>query len=202
MYINYQSLEGFRLKKLFVDGMDVTDMLSGTSYQYGQLRKDIAVQALFEKEDKKQYNLEIQDADYGVCFMRVPEGQTVKYTINSVEGWKLNTVSFNGLDVTSDVEGNTYTTPEIIGNSLLSISFEKDESSAVRSNEISKMKVYTNGNNVVVENVNIGQTIRVFDIDGIAVTQVVAHQSKVDIPLSTGKVYLISIGTKTIKLAM
>lgn len=202
LYVDYQSLDGFRLKKLFVDGMDVTDMLSGTSYQYGQLTKDIAIQALFEKEDKKQYNLEIQDADYGVCFMRVPEGQTVKYTINNVEGWKLNTVSFNGLDVTSDVEGNTYTTPEISGNSLLSISFEKDESSAIRSNEISRMKVYTNGNNVVVENVNIGQTIRVFDMDGIAITQVVAHQSKVYIPLSSGKVYLISIGTKTVKLAM
>ena len=100
------------------------------------------------------------------------------------------------------MEGNTYTTPEISGNSLLSISFEKDESSAIRSNEISRMKVYTNGNNVVVENVNIGQTIRVFDMDGIAITQVVAHQSKVYIPLSSGKVYLISIGTKTVKLAM
>lgn len=202
VYIDYSANDGYKLSKLYVDGVDVTNMLNGNSYQYGQIGKDIAVQAFFEKEAEKQYNLEIQDADYGVSFLRVPEGQTVKYTINRVDGWKLNTISFNGIDVTSTVVGNTYTTPEITGNSLLSVSFEKEESSAVRANEISNIKVYPNGNNVVVENAKVGQSIRVYDMEGITITQVEANQNSTTIPLSLGKVYIVSVGTKVVKLAM
>lgn len=202
VYINYSANDGYKLSKLYVDGYDVTNMLNGNSYQYGQIRKDIAVQAFFEKEAVKQYNLEIQDAEYGISFLRVPEGQTVKYTINSIDGWKLNTISFNGIDVTSAVEGNTYTTPEITGNSLLSVSFEKEESAAVRANGISNIRAYSKDHNVVVENVKVGQIIRIYDLEGIAITQIVANQNKISIPLSLGKVYIISIGTKVIKIAL
>jgi len=201
-YIDCAALEGYKLKKLYVDGKDVTNMLSSNSYQYGQIGKDIAVQAIFEKKDAKQYNLEIQDAEYGISFLRVPVGQTVRYTIKNTEGWKLNAVSFNGLDVTSAVEGNTYTTPEITGNSLLSVSFEKDESVGVRNHEVGSIRVYSNGNNVIIENVKIGQTIRVYDLDGMTITQMEANHAKNYIPLSSNKVYIIAVGNQTFKIAL
>lgn len=125
--IRYEIKAGYALKNLFVDGIDVSSKFEGNNYDYGQINKDVAICAIFIKEEKKQYNLEIQDTESGLSFMRVPEGQTVKYTINNVKGWKLKSVQFNEQDVTSDVKDNVYVTPEIVGNSLLSIIYEKDE---------------------------------------------------------------------------
>ena len=126
LIISSEVKDGYILRNLFVNGVEVTNMLEGTTYVYGQINDDVSICALFLKEEKKQYNLEIQDTECGISFMRVPEGQKVKYIINNVKGWKLKTVQFNEVDVTSDVEESVYTTPEIVGNSLLSIEFEED----------------------------------------------------------------------------
>lgn len=200
--IDCKALNGYSLRKPYVDGTDVTALLIDNTYQYGITRKDIAIQAIFEKEDAKQYNLEIQDADYGTSFIRVTEGQTIRYTIHNIEGWKLNTVSFNGQDVTSDVEDNTYATPAITGNSLLSVSFEKIESSGIKNREVSNIRVYSKGDKAIIENAKVGQVIKVFSMEGVEIKEVKADQAKTSIHLSENKSYIISVGTRTFKIAM
>lgn len=193
--------DGYKLTELYVNGRFIECGSTGTNYNYGQLDKDIFVYAVFQKNEKKLYNLEIQDAGYGISFMKVLEGQTVRYTINETDGWKLNTISFNGLDVTENIEGTTYETPQVTGNSLLCVTFEK-EVSGILQKEINNFKVYPNGKNINVENVKVGQMIYVFGVDGKIISQIKATQEKMSIPLQFNGIYMVSVGNKTFKLAM
>ena len=84
----------------------------------------------------------------------------------------------------------------------MSVSFEKDESVGVRNHEVGSIRVYSNGNNVIIENVKIGQTIRVYDLDGMTITQMEANHAKNYIPLSSNKVYIIAVGNQTFKIAL
>lgn len=199
--IECNASDGYELKCLYIDGIPVECGTEGTFYNYGLLNKDVSIQAFFQKKEKKLYNLEIQDADFGVSFMKALEGQTVRYTINETADWKLNTISFNGIDMTENVEGNTYVTPKITGNSLLCITFEK-EVSGIRQNEIKKIKVYPEGKNVKVENIDVGQMIHIYGVDGNIISQIKATQEKMCIPLPSSGIYIISVGTKTVKLIM
>ena len=200
--ISYEALEGYSLQKLFVDGKDVTKQLSNTYFEYGKLTKDICINAIFQKNEVKLYELSIYDADYGYSSTKVPEGEVVKYAIKTGSGWDINTILFNGIDVTSQIIENVYITPAIISNTVLSVSFVKTDQDAVKSAKANTIRVYKNDNSAIIENVSDRQLITVYDIDGKEIDKVIPSQDVVSIQLEEGKIYVIVIDNMTYKIAM
>lgn len=146
--------------------------------------------------------LTIKQADNGSVGVQVSKGSVYTFTIAPSNGWKIHSVTFNNSDVTSLLKNNNaFTTPAIISNSTLSVVYEQGDDSAVKLLSMSNVKIQATSLGVRVIDANIDDIIRVYTVDGILLNSVKVDGKIVDIPLYNDNVYVIKVGTKTVKLS-
>lgn len=146
--------------------------------------------------------LTIKQADNGSVGVQVSKGSVYTFTIAPSNGWKIHSVTFNNSDVTSLLtNNNAFTSPAITSNSTLSVVYEQGDDSAVKSLSMSNVKIQATSLGVRVIDANIDDIIRVYTVDGILLNSVKVDGKIVDIPLYNDNVYVIKVGTKTVKLS-
>ena len=121
--------EGYRLATLMIDGNDVTDMIADGVYKIKNVTNDVTIIATFEDIP---ISLTIQYAENVFMKQIVKRGASIKLSLLPAEGWKIKAVTFNGRDVTSELNEYEYTTPAINANAILSVSYESKDGSVVR----------------------------------------------------------------------
>ena len=145
--------------------------------------------------------LTIKQADEGYVSTQVSKGSVYTFTISASSGWKIHSVSFNNSDVTNQLSSdNTFTTPQITSNSTLSIVYEKDASNAVSSTRKSSARIQATSFGIRVTDADNDEIIHVYSTDGILQKSVRVTGEITDIPLTKNNVYIIKVGTKTMKL--
>lgn len=146
--------------------------------------------------------LTIKYADNGCVKLTATKGESYELTIEPEKNWRINTVTYNGEDVTSQLTAdNVFRTPAITKDGILIVSFESIESN-VRSVVRSNVKIYTESGSIVVKGVNAGDLISVYTLDGIQKTQVYSTGCTMSIPIVETGIYLIKTPEKTVKLAL
>lgn len=147
--------------------------------------------------------LTITDCANGNVKLKVDEDKpyfTLK--IEAETGWHIHSVTFNDGDVTAELSADgEYTTPAIGTDSRLNIVYAQG-SSSVNSVSDSKIKVWASGNNIIVDNAILNETINVYTLDGMKITSVNANNNRVEIPLTTGVVYIVKVADKVLKIAL
>lgn len=144
--------------------------------------------------------LTIKQADNGSVKVQVSKGSVYTFIMAPSDGWKVHSVTFNDMDVTSQLSSDgSYTTPTIDSNSTLSVIYEQG-SSVVNATRTSKVKVQANSNGIRVVNAVMGDVVRVYTLDGQQQHSVMVDGQIVDIPLSKHDVYIVKVGEKTVKL--
>lgn len=145
--------------------------------------------------------LTINQADNGTISMQVARGRTYTFTIAPNYGWKIHSVMFNNTDVTSQLRNDyKYTTPAINTNSWLSVVYEKTDEDAVTSIADSNVKIQGTSFGARVLDAELGDMIRVYTTDGKLQHSLMVDGSSVDVPLAKDNIYIIQVGTKTVKL--
>gem|GEM_PF-636687 len=145
--------------------------------------------------------LTFNQADNGTISMQVSKGKAYTFTIAPNDGWKIHSVMFNNSDVTNKLStGNQYTTPAITGDSWLFVVYEKIDEDAISFIPESNVKIQGTSFGARVIDAEMGDMIRVYTTDGKLQHSVKVDSSSVDIPLEKDNVYIIQVGTKTIKL--
>ena len=146
-------------------------------------------------------NLTVKQGETG--YTRQPMKADESYTIyiGSLGGNKVNTVTFNGVDVTDQVANGYYTTPPIKEESELSISYEVNPSS-VAAMSLNDVRVMGYQNEITVSNIDEPSTVTVFGADGKQVAVVPSALGNVTVPVESDRVYLVKVGTRTFKLAL
>ena len=147
--------------------------------------------------------LTIKQADNGSVSTQVSKGSVYTFTINTSTGWKIHSVTYNNTDVTSQLSSdNTFTTPTINSNSTLSIVYEEDNTTAVNSIRESSVKIHAMSFGIRVTDANIEDLIQVYSVDGILLKSSKPEGQTTDILLPNGNVYIVKVGTKTLKLSI
>lgn len=147
--------------------------------------------------------LTIKQADNGSVSTQVSKGSVYTFTIAPSNGWRIHSVTFNNSDVTNQLNSNsTFTTPAMYSNSILSIVYEQGENSAVSATRQSEVKIQGMSFGIRVSNANTNDVIRIYSVDGILQKSIKAEGQITDIPLSDGKVYIVKVGAKTVKLSL
>ena len=176
-------------------------MQEGNNNYYSTQR--ISKKATIVDAEENMSTLTIKQADNGSVSTKVNKGSSHTFTILVESGWKIHSVAFNNDDVTSQLDDeNHYTTPAINENSTLTIIYEKEEVNAVRTDRQSSVKVQSTSFGVRVTDDNMDDMIMVYSADGIQQKSVKVEGLITDIPLSKDKVYIIKVGTKTVKLSL
>ena len=147
--------------------------------------------------------LTFNQADNGTISLQVSRGKSYMLTIAPFEGWKIHSVMYNNSDVTNKLNGdNQFTTPAITGDSWLSVVYERVDEDAIAFVPESNVKIQATPTGARVIDGETGDMIRVYTTDGKLQHSVEVDKQVVDIPLAKDDIYIIQVGTKTVKLGL
>lgn len=131
------------------------------------------------------------------------KGETVALNLTPAEGWKVESVSFNGEDVTSEVADNVYTTPALDADANVDVKLAYDGAVAEPSGMDDivtdfNVRVWSENGSVVIAGLENGTNVNVFTADGANVTSFVAADPQYSIALAPAA-YIITLsdGQKT-----
>ena len=152
----------------------------------------------FEVDDAVKPVLTIAYPEGGVIKQKVDNGTILELQIVPSNGWKCNSVTFNGVDVTNnlDADGN-YNTPSITADSQLSIVFVKNDG-GVESTLANDIKVCVNGNTVTILGADEFDDVDIYNTSGINVYNGIEKS----ITLDSNGIYILTVEGETFKFAM
>lgn len=175
---------------LWADGDDPSDDASEDPFKPGDV------------EPVEGAYIALQHADNGSIWQSVEIGKQYTYYLEPAEGWKLHSVTFNGTELT--VENNMVTTPAVsVEHSKLIVIFEEQPVTAIAAvNDPSSPKILGSANGIHVTNAQKGDVVNVYTTDGRLLRSQKLTGSQADINLNSGTLYIIKVGTKTVKVRL
>ena len=197
--------ENYKLASLKINGTDVIDAVVDNVY-HTTMTGGMNVSVSFEYDytpqpDPDPIFLTIKQADNGSVRQRISKWDSFTFYIEPAEGWQLHTVTFDGRDITSEVEtdGRLYI-DDIADNAVLSVVFEQGNS-AVNDVQSSRAKVYASEGTIIVANAEKAETIQ-YNEAGMNVATRQAVRSTEHINVEKGHVYIVKLKGKTVKLSI
>lgn len=144
--------------------------------------------------------LTIKDCESGNVEIAVNEGEALDIAVNAIYGWEINSVIFNGQDITSEtLNGELFTTPAIVEDSELVIAYVKQSTGEeVVSMTANDIKVYGYDNVINIKGAEMGSVANVFDTDGVMIYSGIERS----IPVANDGVYIVVVEGHTFKLAL
>lgn len=191
--------DGYHLHALLLNDQDVTaDMLNG-SYAIENLDANYIVDVKFAENPVK---LSLFMAEGGSIDIEIEKGKTFSCFITPEKDWQINTVTFNGKDVTEEVIADyRYDTPVLRRDSELRVTFERVNGVEGINVKIPSAKVYVdNLGNVTIEGLETGIPILIYSVDGMLIDSIISCGERDIVKLSQGGIYLIQTPAKTYKI--
>lgn len=192
--------DGYCLKSLIVNGTDVINEVKNNIYTIPSINQITTVEVYFE--ELPPY-LTIKSADNGYVSQKANKGDTYSFIILSNDGWEIESISFNGSDVTEQMEGNKYTTPTIMSDSELCIVYKKKNINSINSTRSkTDIKVFASNGTISIQNNGTATNATVYDTSGhIAISKMIGTGiSTIELP--TNNIYIAKVGHYTFKLAL
>ena len=139
----------------------------------------------------------------GTTKMKVRKGTEQVLTITPEEGWKVVSVTLDGVDVTAQVkDGSSYTTPAITSDATLIVVYEQDRPSDVASARAGQATVKVVDDGVVITHAEAQSRCVVYTSNGQQVVSTVIEGDNQKIHLAKGQVYILTINGRTLKFAL
>lgn len=198
--ITVEPKDGYHLKSLMLNGKDVTSEMTDGSYIIEKLDANYVVDAEFAENPVK---LSLFMAVGGSVDVEIEKRATFSCAITPEDGWKVNTLTFNGCDVTADLtDDNRYTTPALTGDSELRVTFENINSSVENIGiNATSTKVYVDRSGLVtIEGIERGTVISAYAVNGQLMERVTSSGDVATIQLCQHGIYLIQTPVKTYKI--
>lgn len=145
-------------------------------------------------------NLTIKQGTTGYTRQAVKAAEKYTIYIGSLGENKVNAVTFNGEDVTDMVANGYYTTPEIKGESVLSISYET--ATEVRPTTLKKVKVTGNDSEISISQIDEPSDVFVYSVDGKLVGDIPSAYGSVSLRVPPEQLYIVKVGHRTYKVAL
>ena len=108
---------------------------------------------------------------------------------------------FNEENVTEEVVDGIYTTPALMEDAVLNISFSiptAEDTPSVNS----RIKAYGYRGDVVVTGCERGESIAVYDVDGVLLRTMYATSDTLRIAMPTDAVYVVKVADAAVKVAL
>lgn len=179
----------------------ITAIQNGNDNYYSTQRITKRVKIASEEVDK--LTLALQGSECGTISTKVEKGSVYTFQILAEDGWKLHSVTFNGIDVTETLTGeNNFTTPAITENSKLYVVYEEVGGNAVKALKTSSIKVLGTANGIKVTGVPAGETLYVYADNGVLQKSVLSDGSAMEIILPKNSIYLVNVGEWSRKMLL
>lgn len=147
--------------------------------------------------------LTIKDAAEGQVKLLLPQGCTQTLFIEPEEGWIVHSVTFNGNDVTGDLmDGNCFLVPTLYADATICITYESPNNIAEEVIHGKSVKVKVQENAIYIDGMKDGETVSVYNLNGITIASAIADNGQVVLELPTNDTYIVKTLTKTVKVRL
>lgn len=189
---------GYALTQLLRGETDVTADVEDGAYVIPSVEANAAFVATF---GRVPVTLSLSSGAGGTMDVTVPYGETFTLTLTPAKGWTLNAAYLDGRDVTADVtEGGRYTTPELLRDAALSVSFE--QAVGIENAETaSQARAYADrSGRLVVEGLGRGERADVLTASGQHLATLTADSGRATWQLPAPGTYVVRVPGKGIKV--
>lgn len=191
----------YTIASILFNNIDVTSQVKESNGTFTFTSPSIiATSTLSVTFKKTQYQLSIKSAESGSVNLLCEYGTTPTFNFTASIGWKVNTILYNGSDVTSSLVSGVYIVPSISANALLTVSFELTNALNVSSYNI--VKVYSSQDEIIVEGTSQGDAIGIYTIGGVQIQILKSQGERLAIKSEQGAVYLVRTAFKTFKVVL
>jgi hypothetical protein len=154
---------------------------------------------ILEYEDGEDaHYITIRMGDGGVLKQSVEVGQTYTYAVSADEGWEVNTLTFDGKDMTSLLMDGQFSTPVITGDAELNVVFKQIGSEIKAMTSLSEVKVYASNKSIIVTGAEENAQVFVYGLNGAPVASAIGNATFI---LESG-VYIVKVGEETFKVRL
>lgn len=147
----------------------------------------------------------LSTADNGAIWQQVEIGQQYTYYLEPAVGWQVHSVTFNNVDITSQVTpAGMITTPVITGeHSTLFVTFEQS-SDAINSpkQQASQARILGKEGGISVQNAQEGDLLQVYTPDGMLLHSQKLQAGQADIALDSKTLYIVKVADKVVKVRL
>lgn len=189
---------GYEIATLTFGSVDVKSQLVNNQYTTPTVNTSTSLSITFQKI---QYKISIQTGGSGAMNLYYEYGATPSFDFTPSPGWKIQSVFYNGNDVTASLTGNVYKVPPVSSNSTLVVNFV-----SITTNESAlpgkQVKVYTVHSGIVVEGTSQGETVQLYTLKGVQLQSLKSQGERILIPVQQAGVYLVRTATKTFKVVL
>ena len=133
------------------------------------------------------------------------KGEIATFTLTPTENWKVESVS----DATLS-EGNTYKTSALIDDTIVKAKLAYDGawatevSTGVYEIEAENIRIFKDGDNIIVEGAKPDQTICVYNVGGMLINSAHSEEgmNQVRITVAPDQIYIVIVAGKAAKIQM
>ena len=155
-----------------------------------------------EQDESDQIFLTLKSGSEGRMKQLAKRGETYTFVIEPEDGWAIHSVTFNGNDVTSQLDSeNRYTTPAINDNATLCVTYEQWGNS-IRSDANMNVRVSTMSNSIQISNATPGSICNIYATGGELLESFVLSNISLNIPMPSGHVYIVKVGERVFKVGL
>lgn len=172
--------------------------LYGSAFEWRYFNK---IKEDMEADGRVYYaNLTVQQGTTGFTRQAIKASEKYTIYIGSLGQNKVNAVTFNGVDVTDQVANGYYTTPEIKGESVLSVSYETTTSA--RSIALENVKVTGYNGEISISHIAEPSDVSVYSVDGKLVGNIPSAFGSATLQVPSGQLYVVKVGDRSYKVAL
>lgn len=188
---------GYEVATLTYGGANVKSQISNNQYTTQAVITNATLSVTFQKI---QYRLSIKDASSGTTNLLCNYGATPSFDFTPSTNYKVNTINYNGVDVTALLVNGVFTVPAVTENGLLNISFVSLTGAPQLIN--SNVKVFTTQSDIVIDGTSEGETISLYTVNGTQIQTLKSQGERMVIPAQRDAIYLIRTESKTFKVIL
>ena len=152
--------------------------------------------------ESNEVELTMQNSYYNNVIFFLPTGTVQKIKIVDTDArFVLNTVMFNDENVTEQLVDGVYTTPALEEDAVINISYDIPTAQNAPMHN-SRIKAYGHRGDVVVAGCERGESIAIYDVDGVLLRTIYATSDTMRIAMPTDAVYVVKVADAAVKVAL
>ena len=199
--INMIPDEGYELDKITVNGLDVTSDVENNIYNISSISEAKNIDISFKR---LPMYLIISHADNGQVKVKVTPDMSQEVILSANPKWEINTVTFNGVDVTSEVSADgVYVTPIISKNAELNVSLQSKIASWINVSSSERLRVMAAGRGKMkIEGGVSGANIDIYTISGSMVKSIECTGETIELIVNENNAYIVKMNDQVVKIQM
>lgn len=187
---------GCKLTGLTFNGKDCLDQVVDNTFKVEEIKETSYLRATYTSTPVQ---LTFVSGTQGVISLSIPYGASIDCILDAQEGWEIDKVTFNGNEVTSQINNNgNYTTPFLTMDGIIAISYRSTTGTGietVRGNDA--VHVIPNTGCITVTGASSEDLVDVFDTEG---RHIVSTCDKT-IELSSG-IYIVTVAGRSFRVGL